>query len=112
MQEGAQIIPGYFYGNSKIFNPIGTRGGPDSWLSRISRKLRASIVFYTGRHGLPIPFRHPLRMVIGEPIPVETAIANPTDEQVNELHCRVMETVAQLYEDFKPEWENRSLVIH
>jgi hypothetical protein len=111
LQEGVQIIPGFFYGNSKIFNPIGG-GGSDSFLSSISRKFRASIVFFTGRHGLPVPKRHPLKMVIGPVIPVEHAIPNPTDEQVDELHSQVMEAIATMYEEYKPEWEKRKLVIH
>ena len=112
LEEGINIIPGFFYGNSKIFNPLGTRGGTDSWLSRISRKLRASIVFYTGRNGLPVPLRHPLKMVIGDIIPVECAIAHPTDQQVDEFHKQVMDAIASMYEEYKPEWEKRKLVIH
>lgn len=65
LQEGANIIPGYFYGNSHIFDTYNS-AGTSSWISRISRRLQASIVFFTGRQYLPVPYRHPLKMVLGE----------------------------------------------
>ena len=65
LQEGANIIPVYFFGNSHLFDTYNS-GGTTSFISRISRKLQASIVFFTGRHYLPVPFRHPLKMVIGK----------------------------------------------
>lgn len=111
LQEGINIIPGYFYGNSKIFNMVGP-AGEGSWMSMLSRKLRASIVLYYGRQYLPVPMRHPLRMVLADTIPVEHAIPNPTDEQVDELHAQVMQRIASMYEEYKPDWENRKLIIH
>ena len=65
LQEGANIVPGYFYGNSQIFDTYNS-AGTSSFVSRISRKLQASIVFFTGRQYLPVPFRRPLKMVLGK----------------------------------------------
>ena len=112
LQEGVNIIPGYFYGNSKIFHRVGSDAGADSWISSLSRRLRASIVLYYGRHFLPVPVRHPLKMVLADVIPVEKAIPSPSDEQVDELHARVMQRIADMYEEYKPDWESRKLVIH
>jgi hypothetical protein len=64
LQEGANIIPAYFYGNNHLFDTYNSAGN-DSFISKISRKLQASIVFYTGRNLLPVPFRHPLKMIAG-----------------------------------------------
>lgn len=111
LQEGVNIIPGFFYGNSKIFQRVGSSGG-NSWISTLSRRLRASIVLYYGCHFLPVPLRHPLHMVIADIIPVEKAIPDPTDDQVDELHEQVVRRIASMYEEYKPAWEGRNLIIH
>jgi 2-acylglycerol O-acyltransferase 2 len=46
IQEGATILPFLFFGHSRCFKLVG-KGG-DSWLMRLSRKMRASIVFFYG----------------------------------------------------------------
>jgi diacylglycerol O-acyltransferase 2, plant len=113
LQEGAHIVPAYFFGNSRLFSPMGTESGNESFLSRISRKLRASIVFYTGRHYLPVPFRHPLKMVVGAPVLVEGGPnPNPSEKQIDDLLDRVVQAVQELYDQNKPEWETRPLVVH
>lgn len=111
LQEGANIIPAYFYGNSRLFTTY-NKSGTLSWMSRISRKIQASIVFYTGRHFLPVPFRHPLKMVAGPVIPVERPIANPSQEQIDELHAKVMDMVKDIYYENRPDWEKNELVIN
>lgn len=63
------------------------------------------------RNGLPVPFRHPLKFVSGDIVEV-TQIADPTEEQIQEVMDRVIAAVKKLYEEKKPEWENRPLVIH
>jgi len=109
IQEGAHIIPVFFFGNSKLFTIV-TGQGSDSWLARLSRRLRMSLFFFYGRHYLPVPYRHPLRMVTGDIVRV-TKIENPTDEQVAEVHDKVIAAVQKLYDTKKPDWETRPLVI-
>ena len=111
LQEGAHIIPGYFYGNSMLFNSYGAKSGENSWMSWLSRKLRASIVFYYGRHYLPVPIRHPLKMVIGEVVKVEK-VQNPSDKEIDDLHYHVMKVVKSMFEDHKPSGESRKLIVH
>lgn len=82
----------------------------ESLLAKISRKLRMSIVFFYGRFGLPIPYQHPLHMVCGEAIEVKQE-DNPSDETVQALMDRLVGAVQELYEQRKPEWEKRPLVV-
>lgn len=65
IEEGAHIIPVFFFGNTRIFSVVGGQN-QDSWVARLSRKLRASIFFFYGRQGLPVPYRHPLKMAAGD----------------------------------------------
>lgn len=106
--EGIHLVPTFFFGNSRVLKPVGQ--GSDSWVSKMSRKMRTSLVLFYGRWGTPVPFRHPLRMVMGEPVRV-TQCDNPTDEQAHELLNRLQEAVKKLYDEKKPLWETRPLVI-
>lgn len=107
--QGAALVPVFFFGNSKLFKMAGGND-PNSWLARLSRKLRMSIVFFYGRNYLPVPFKHPISLVSGPPVPVQQT-AQPTDEQINEAHQRLLTAFEELYKKHKPEWETRPLVI-
>ena len=109
IQEGANIIPVFFFGNSLIFHALDGQDS-NSWISKISRKIRASLFFFYGRQGLPVPFRHPLKMAAGDIIEVIQK-ENPSDEEVSLIHSRVVEAVKKLYDTKKPAWETRPLVI-
>jgi diacylglycerol O-acyltransferase 2, plant len=109
IQEGADIVPTFFFGNSRIFTVPG-KSGSDSFLSKLSRKMRASIVLFYGRHYLPVPYRTPLRMVVGRIVDV-TQKDFPSEEEVNEVMEKVIASVTELYEKKKPDWETRPLVI-
>lgn len=108
IQEGANIVPAFFFGNTRLFNVPGASGST-SFLSKISRSLRASIVLFYGRHYLPVPFRHPIKMVAGEIVEIQQK-ADPTDEEVMEVLERVKKSLIGAYAR-RPEWETRPLVI-
>lgn len=109
IQEGAHIVPLFFFGNSRLFDVAGN--SPDSWLARFSRKIRTSLLFFYGRQGLPVPYRHPIRMVTGEIVKVEQK-DNPSEEEVQKVMDQVVESFTRLYAEKKPAWETRPLVIH
>ena len=109
IQEGCDIIPTFFFGNSTLFSIIGGNGS-DSFLAKISRQLKASIMFFYGRFFLPIPYRKPLFMACGSPIQV-TQNDNPTTEEINDVMQRLQLGVMQLYKESCPVWETRPLLI-
>jgi len=43
------------------------------------------LVFFYGRYGLPVPYKHDIIMVLGEPIPVNQN-PDPTPEEIKEVH--------------------------
>ena len=108
IQEGAHIIPAYFFGNTRLYSVPGN--DPSSWLSELSRRFRASVVFFYGRFFSPVPYRHPLRFVSGDIVEVKQC-DNPTDEQIDETMARLVKSVQTLYDSKKPDWETRPLVI-
>lgn len=109
IQQGAHIVPGFFFGNTRLFDVPGNTGS-ESFFSKISRKIRASIIFFYGRNFLTVPYRHPIRLVFGEPIKV-TQKDEPTDEEVQETLNKVIAEVEKVYKEKRPEWEDRPLVI-
>lgn len=129
LEEGAIIVPTFFFGNTRLYSRV-TDSGSDSWIARISRKLRASVIFFYGRNFLTVPYRHPLRMVFGHPIDMvsppkregaEDDAASQeekkeplvvTDELVEQTLAKLQEEVERVYRELRPEWEDRPLVIH
>lgn len=119
LEEGLDIIPTFFFGTSKILKLVGGKNKNNknendseaSFLAKISRKLRVSILFFYGKYFLPIPIQHPIRMVCGPAIEVEQD-SNPSPEKVQALLDKLIKAVEELYETKKPEWETRPLVIY
>ena len=111
IEEGAHIVPTFFFGNSKIFKVPRSDGLNDSWLAKFSRKFRASIILFYGRHGLPFcPFRHPLHIVSGDVVKVKQS-DSPTAEEIADVQQRVIASIEKVYKEKKPDWETRPLVI-
>ena len=77
----------------------------------LSRKFRMSILFFYGRGYLTIPYSTPISCVRGRLIPI-TQKDNPTDEEIQTVLDQVINELRRLYEESKPEWEKRPLVIY
>lgn len=105
IREGAHIVPVFFFGNTKTLLKLNS-----PILELISRKVKASIIIFYGRWGLPIPFRHPIKMVLGKPIRVQQC-ETPTDAEVGQKLSEVVDAIAELYKKHRPEWETRPLII-
>eukprot|EP00559_Dactyliosolen_fragilissimus_P004410 CAMPEP_0184869816 /NCGR_PEP_ID=MMETSP0580-20130426/35409_1 /TAXON_ID=1118495 /ORGANISM="Dactyliosolen fragilissimus" /LENGTH=283 /DNA_ID=CAMNT_0027371551 /DNA_START=489 /DNA_END=1340 /DNA_ORIENTATION=- len=88
------------------------------WLERLSRRIQGGLTFYWGQYGTPLPYKARLTLVLGDPIiPVpgtegtETTghgkrrccrkIPNPTDEQVQDLMERYVESLRDLFDTYK-----------
>eukprot|EP00913_Durusdinium_trenchii_P019821 g18631.t1 len=59
-----------------------------------------------------MPLRMPVQSIVGRPIYVEKPIANPTQEQVDELHQRYVNELRKIYEEWKkPFMEARAKIM-
>jgi hypothetical protein len=48
----------------------------------------------------------------GPVIAVDEAIPEPSDQQISELHDKVLAMVQLLYQENRPAWEKNELVVH
>lgn len=100
LQTGASLVPCYVFGANQFY---WRRFGPDSFAARLSKKLRVSIVYWSGYWGVPfgcVPVPTKLVVAIGAPILV-TKTAEPTKEQIDELHSAFVKAIKDLYDCYK-----------
>ncbi len=77
----------------------------------ITVMLMSVLVFFYGRNGLPVPLRHPVKMVSGPPVHVKQE-ENPSEATVAAVHAQVVESLRHAYNSpGRPAWETRPLVI-
>lgn len=107
IEKGVPLVPVYYFGNTHLFDFV-TSG----FMAGISRKLRTSLLVFYGRWYLPIPYQHPILMVIGEPIHVQQN-AKPTQSEIEEVHRQFVHELQKLFDDFKGEigWEAKELEV-
>jgi len=108
LRTGHPIVPAYSVGNTAAFSAW---FDPFGLLERASRAVQASLFVYWGRFFLPIPRRANITMLIGQPIVVEK-VENPTDEQVDAVHQRLLREMAELFNEHKASlgWGHRVIV--
>jgi len=92
LKRGTPIVPIYYFGHTQLYDFVGLPG--------FSRKMRVATMAFYGRWFLPIPYQHPITMVIGKPIDVEK-VDNPTREQINALHTRFTNALIELFNKHK-----------
>lgn len=108
MESGADLIPCMAFGEQQVYNLV--KGSSrlrkfQEWLKKVTTV--APVIFF-GRgifnysFGL-MPFRRPINVVVGSPIPVEK-VAHPTREQVEEKHAQYMQALKDLYEEYNPQY--------
>ena len=109
LETGAYLVPSFIFGNTLCL-----RVWSDPWglLRALSRRLRISVCFFTGRLGLPIPLRVPILGVLGAAI-VVPKVDNPSPEMVQSLLDKLCDEVQALFEEHKAAygWDNVKLVI-
>jgi hypothetical protein len=94
MAEGSLLVPGYCFGHTQLFDVYPSE---KSWLARLSRRLRFSIVFFVGERWLPpLPKRVPLLLVFGKGIQVDRN-TSPTVEQMREVHDKYKAELSRIY---------------
>lgn len=93
-EQEAIVIPVYHFGVTSMLTPL-----ESSWLERLGRRLRFSIVWTCGVLGLPIPRPVALTTVLGRPMDF-SGNRNPTDEDVERAHAALMDAVEVLYREY------------
>ena len=110
-RHGVPLVPCWFFvARRPLRNLLGASG---EWLSRA---LKVSFVLPYGRFGpgLPaVPRRAAITAVIGRPVEVGAASAEPTDAEIDELHAKLMAEMSAAFDSQKAAfgWAERELEI-
>jgi hypothetical protein len=77
--------------------------------------LQASLIFFWGRFGLPIPLHIPLLFAMGQAIepPPLTSGAGPTADQIETMHKKFCSALIELFDRYKTSygWAHKELRI-
>ena len=116
IRTGAEIVPCYLFGNTKVLSCWAGEGipGAHTVLERISRKVGFALILIYGRFMLPIPYRIPVLGVMGKKIPTEQMkCEEPTIEQIDEIQAILLKDMQELFERYKGlyGWEETELMI-
>jgi len=97
IENGADLVPMYSFGELGIFDNIYLPKIQNWFLRRIGFGFPH---FPYGRYYLPVPRSCPMKLVVGEPIEVPK-IAQPTQEQIDEIHKKYFDSLQALIEKHK-----------
>lgn len=116
IRTGADLVPCYIYGNTKLLSCWHGNGipGAEKLLEKISRKIGFALILFFGRLGLPIPYRIPLLAVKGKPIPTWMhQCEEPSAEAIEKVQKQLVEAMENLFDTYKHlyGWDEKSLVI-
>lgn len=142
LQTGAVLVPTYVFGANEFYNQLATFGkkevnqqtkdGSTNFVGkmqrRISRSVRGGFTFFWGQYCTTLPYESKCSMVLGDPIePVPGTlgeevsagkmvckkIAEPTEQQIDDLWNRYTESLISLFEQYKAQagFPNAKLVL-
>lgn len=103
VETGADLVPVAAFGENDLFAPVDMNS---SLLKRGIAKIWESFVghpvtFATGRWGMFVPYRHPVRVVVGEPIPVVQQRFEQDEKYIDSLQEKYIEGLRGIYNDWK-----------
>ena len=108
LRFGVDLVPSFSFGETSIYKLVPNPEG--SMIRRVQDYLQNAVgfapVLFTGRgifqynFGI-VPRRKPLTVVVGAPINVEK-VANPSVEEIANLHAKYVEELEALYNKYNP----------
>lgn len=116
IQHGAGLVPAIAFGETNVYDTQCENGSVVQKIQQIIKKYTTiAPVLFNGRgffqqsFGL-IPRRHPITLVIGEPIDC-IKNATPTNDEINETHAMFQKRLIELFETHKSKYiENHEMV--
>jgi 1-acyl-sn-glycerol-3-phosphate acyltransferase len=116
IRTGADIVPCYVFGNTKLLGCWAGEGIPRGrlLLEHISRKFGFALILIYGRFLLPVPWRKPVLGVMGKAIPTHHfQCEDPTPEQIETIQTILLDEMESLFDRYKHlyGWEEKKLII-
>lgn len=100
LQNGAWLVPVYAFGGNDTYHQVESAQGFLRWTAR---KFRVVMPIFYGRWRTPMPFKKPITVVVGKPIPVEKT-PTPSDELVATVHAQYVSELQKLFDTHKAQF--------
>lgn len=103
LQYGVSLVPTYTFGNVDTFRM--SKRALFRFRNWLQRRFKVSIPIFWGVGGSPLPFRNPISLAVGKPIPVppNPSRAKPSEALVDEYHAKYVAALQALFEQHKAE---------
>lgn len=97
LSHGAQLVPVFGVGNNDLYTTYDFMTTTRRWLQK---KFHVALPIFHGRWCTPLPYKQPLRVLIGKPIVTPTPVVKgerPDEALVDEYHAKYMEALSALH---------------
>ena len=101
LSYGVDIVPVYGIGNVDIFQTHDFLGSFRRWLQKTTS---IALPIFHGRYGItPLPYKTPINVLIGKPIPTPKPTikgTKPNEDLVNEYHEKYIQALQELHNSY------------